>query len=157
MFGYILITLSVFLDISGGRMKSEADVITPPETLSPSLQEPAFDFPSLDYVLPNSSFCVETDEDGDPVRGEHALWRAVITQALMDAGSKSHKAEAKRDRLAALKWLTIKNPDFDTVCDHAGLAADYVRSMVKRALARGCQWRAEPGQGRRKRPPLKPS
>ena len=78
---------------------------------------------------------------------EPGLWRAVITQALMDASSQSRKMEAKRTREDALKWLTSDTSDFADVCDNAGLDADYVRSRALQALARGCEWRLPAGLG----------
>ena len=82
---------------------------------------------------------------------EPGLWRAVITQALMDAASQSRKSEAKRSRSAALAWLLDGSSDFETVCDHAGLDPDYVRSRARQALARGFEWRLPAGQGWRTR------
>lgn len=78
---------------------------------------------------------------------EPGLWRAVITQALMDAASQSRKSEARRSRHDALHWLLHEGTDFEAVCDHAGLNPDYVRSRARQALARGCQWRLPTGQG----------
>lgn len=82
---------------------------------------------------------------------EPGLWRAVITQALMDAASQSRKSEAKRTRSDALHWLLGEGTDFETVCDNAGLDPDYVRTRARRALARGCQWRLPVGEGWRAR------
>lgn len=82
---------------------------------------------------------------------EPGLWRAVITQALMDAASQSHKSEARRSRHDALEWLLNEGTDFEVVCDNAGLDPDYVRSRARQALARGCQWRLPVGQGWRTR------
>ncbi len=78
---------------------------------------------------------------------EPSLWRAVITQALMDAASQSSKTEARRSRSDALHWLLSSDSDFETVCDNAGLDPDYVRSRARQALARGCQWRLPIGEG----------
>ena len=82
---------------------------------------------------------------------EPGLWRAVITQALMDAASNSRKSEAKRIRHDALEWLLSNTEDFTIVCDNAGLDPDYVRSRARIALARNCQWRLPAGQGWRTR------
>lgn len=78
---------------------------------------------------------------------EPGLWRAVITQALVDAASKSRKSEAKRSRNDALTWLLGNDRDFEAVCDHAGFDPSYVRRRAKEALARGCHWRLPNGQG----------
>ncbi len=82
-------------------------------------------------------------DEFNPVRAEQALWRAVITQALMDAASKSKKMEAKYEKSQALCWLTGFSEDFKTVCELANLAPDYVRRSSIAALERDCKWRAE--------------
>ena len=78
---------------------------------------------------------------------EPGLWRAVITQALMDAASRSRKSEAKRSRNDAFNWLLSDSPDFESVCDNAGLDPDYVRTRARQALHRGFEWRLPAGQG----------
>jgi hypothetical protein len=78
---------------------------------------------------------------------EPGLWRAVITQALMDAASASHKPDIKRAKREALSWLLSYSSDFETVCDHAGLDPDYVRGRARIALARNCEWRLPAGLG----------
>ena len=85
--------------------------------------------------------------DGSFADHEPGLWRAVITQALMDAASRSRKSEAKRSRLDALKWLLSDNNDFEAVCDNAGFDPDYVRTRAREALGRNCEWRLPNGQG----------
>lgn len=84
-------------------------------------------------------------------RGEQALWTAVITQALMDAASRSHKREARKEKSLALSWLADGALDFQDVCDLAGLDPDYVARHAKHALARDCQWRLPAGEGWRSR------
>src|SRR5690242_3645195 len=71
------------------------------------------------------------EEPYNPVRGEMSVWRAVITQALMDAGSNSHKSEARTHKRMALAWLLEESEDFTTVCEYAGLEPCYVRRMIK--------------------------
>lgn len=78
---------------------------------------------------------------------EASLWRAVITQALMDAASRSRKPEAIRQRHEALEWLLGITRDFEIVCDNAGLDPDYVRTEARAALRRGFVWRLPAGQG----------
>lgn len=78
---------------------------------------------------------------------EPGLWRAVITQALMDAASQSRKSEAKRSRSAAMDWLLSNDSDFEYVCDNAGLDPDYVRTRARRALEQGFNWRLPNGEG----------
>ena len=90
-------------------------------------------------------FCALPAPDPDlQARAEIALWRAVITQALMDAGSESRKPEALYHKFEATAWLTGGGRDFTTVCDYAALDPRYVRRMAAQALAKGCKWRAEP-------------
>lgn len=104
---------------------------------------------SLEKLL--SQATADTNNKDINVQGELALWRAIITQALMDASSHSAKPEAQSDKHDAIMWLTHNTKDFTIVCDHAGLDADYVRRMTKRALLLDCKWRADPGKGKRTR------
>jgi len=83
------------------------------------------------------------------VRGETALWAAVITQAMMDALSKADNSEANYHKFEAINWLTGNSKNFITVCHHAGLDPDYVRRKAKRALSSPVAWRAEAGKGKR--------
>ena len=76
------------------------------------------------------------------IRGEQALWRAVITQALMDASSKSKKMELKYEKSQSLCWLTSNSNDYRMVCDYAGFDPTYIREQSIEALKRDCQWRA---------------
>lgn len=78
---------------------------------------------------------------------EPGLWRAVITQALMDAASHSRKSEAKRSRSDALAWLLSGSRDFEAVCDNAGFEPGYVRQRAQEALRRGFEWRLPNGKG----------
>lgn len=84
-----------------------------------------------------------------PVRGETALWVAVITQAMMDALSKAKNNEARYHKYEAINWLTGNSKNFVTVCLNAGLDPNYVRRKAKRAIASPTLWRAEPGKGKR--------
>lgn len=87
---------------------------------------------------------IDTESSPEPVnmiRGEMALWKAVITQALMDAGSESTKAEAVQEKKKAIRWLLGHSDDFITVCLNAGLEPGYVRQKALAALERGCVWR----------------
>lgn len=77
----------------------------------------------------------------DPIKAERALWSAVITQALMDAGSASKKPEAQHEKAKAIRWLLGNSEDFITVCQNADLDPHYVREKAKAAIDRGCIWR----------------
>lgn len=83
------------------------------------------------------------------MKGESALWRAVITQALQDAGSKSKKREMIFHRNDATAWLRGMTEDFAVVCLEAGMNPEYVRWKAREALARGCVWRKPKGAGPR--------
>jgi hypothetical protein len=100
---------------------------------------------SISYLCLSPS--VDQSGMGSFADHEPGLWRAVITQALMDAASQSRKSEAKQSRAAALKWLLTDSPDFEAVCDNAGFEPGYVRRRAKEALERGFQWRLPSGQG----------
>ncbi len=78
---------------------------------------------------------------------EPSLWKAVITQALMDAASNSHKDDAGRAKRDAIAWLLNDSPDFEYVCDNAGLDPSYVRRKAIEALGRNCRWRLPAGEG----------
>lgn len=78
---------------------------------------------------------------------EPSLWKAVITQALMDAASNSNKSEACKAKRDAISWLLSDSSDFEYVCDNAGLDPDYVRTKVRQALSRQCRWRLPAGEG----------
>lgn len=83
------------------------------------------------------------------VRGENALWVAVITQAMMDALNRSRHPESLYHKHAAIEWLTGGGKDFAMVCSFAGLDPNYVRRMAKKAIASPTLWRAAPGKGER--------
>lgn len=85
----------------------------------------------------------------DTARGETSLWVAVITQAMMDALSRSRHPEQQHHKQAALNWLTGNSKDFFLVCSLAGMDPDYVRRKAKKSLVSPIAWRAAPGQGQR--------
>ncbi len=85
----------------------------------------------------------------DTARGETALWIAVITQAMMDALSRSRHPEHRYHKHAATEWLSGNSKDFILVCVLADMDPDYVRCKAKRALMSPVAWRAAPGEGKR--------
>lgn len=89
------------------------------------------------------------EKDFNPTRGERALWVAVITQAMMDALSRSQNAEARFHKHEAINWITGNNPGFTLVCLLAGFDPSYIRRKCKRALIAPRPWRAEAGKGKR--------
>ena len=80
-------------------------------------------------------------DPSDTKKGEKAMWRGVITQALMDAGSNSKKPQMKYNRAQAIAWLSSMGEDFITVCSLADMDPIYVRRKAKEAIARGCIWK----------------
>ncbi len=105
--------------------------------------------PGKRSVLRKTSGLEWLDEEDKirPVRGERALWRAVILQALEDAASNTQKPAGKYHKIEALNWLEGRGEDFAMVCDLAGLLPKDVRCAAKRALLNGCKWRLPAGQG----------
>lgn len=93
-------------------------------------------FKELQYSIP-------VEQEADRQCAHRALWRAVITQALMDAGSNSKKIEMKKEKARAIAWLNSDSEDFIEVCE----MADYNPAVVKRkalmAIKNGCKWREE--------------
>lgn len=80
---------------------------------------------------------------------ETSLWVAVISQAMVDALSKSKKSEAIYQKHEAINWLTGNSKDFVDVCIAANLNPDYVRRKAKHAISNPSPWRAEAGKGKR--------
>ena len=69
------------------------------------------------------------DIDRDP---NVILWRAVISNALLDACSENR---ARRlDLIEARKWLLTDRRDFDLVCQLALLDPDQVRALAKKTI-----------------------
>lgn len=90
------------------------------------------------------------------IRGEAALWRAVILQALLDATSTCPSPESRHQRYLAQTWFLRRNADFHTVCDLALLEADYVLTHVKEVLQQSqTDWRAQAGMGERYARPVR--
>ena len=81
---------------------------------------------------------IDLDEYACRNRG---LWCAVITQALMDAGSNSKKTRDKKAKIDAIKWLREDSSYFLEVCFRANLDPKYVKRKAAEALNRGCKWR----------------
>lgn len=81
--------------------------------------------------------------------GEKALWQAVITQALTDAGSQSKKMEAKFNRAQAIAWFSKRNPDFQLVCALADRDVDYVFERAQAAIRKNCKWRKDPSDNQK--------
>lgn len=99
------------------------------------------------YTQGNAPYDPSLAEPYNMVASEQAVWRAVIVQALMDASSNSKKQENLQSKQEALVWLRGNSKDFLEVCQNAGFEPEFVRDMAKKALEKGCAWRAAPGTG----------
>jgi len=75
------------------------------------------------------------------LNGLKSIWRAVITQALIDAASNSKKRENLKAKREAKTWLLGESEDFFDICCLADLNPSYVKKKAKLALARNCVWR----------------
>ena len=64
-------------------------------------------------------------------KSEIALWKAVILQALLDLQTTSKKKIANTYRVKALMWFNLKNEEFLTVCNYAGLDPKYVYAKAQ--------------------------
>lgn len=88
-----------------------------------------------------------SDPDDYPlVRGEIAMWRAVLAQALTDAVSKSPRFEERKPIRDAKKWLGERSADFDEVCDMAMLDPHVVHKQCRNALTTGWVLRKPTGE-----------
>ena len=77
-------------------------------------------------VEENTDFEYRYSNDNLYFKSEIALWKAVILQALVDLQSNSKKKIANTYRIKALMWFNLKNEEFLTVCNYAGLDPKYV-------------------------------
>ncbi len=106
--------------------------------ISPS--ESFVDFPSNDGEVGSPS-SVSTGFASNNKLGEHALFRAVIMQALLDSVSNSKRMEDVLEKQKAINWFSLDNPDFITVCKMADLNPHWVYVRAKKAISSGCKWR----------------
>ncbi|MDX2074493.1 MAG: hypothetical protein SFX19_09065 [Alphaproteobacteria bacterium] len=78
---------------------------------------------------------------------EESLWKAVITQAVVDACSRNPRTDYLSYKKEATQWLTGGSEDFIDVCLRAGLDPDHVRMQAKKSLMHPSLWRAAPKTG----------
>ncbi len=76
--------------------------------------------------LDTEDFNYKYSNDNLYYKSEIALWKAVILQAMLDLQTNSKKKIANTYRVKALMWFNLKNEDFLTVCNYAGLDPLYV-------------------------------
>ena len=81
---------------------------------------------SISNVKTDKDFNYKYNNDNIYYKSEIALWKAVILQALVDLQSNSKKKIANTYRVKSLMWFNLKNKDFITVCNYAGLDPQYV-------------------------------
>ena len=96
---------------------------------------------SFDYIQDDSNIIFSNEYHEEGKRGELALWRAVITQALMDARSKVNKREMKIEQSRAVSWLSGMSDDFIQVCMFADLDPEIIREKSRTAITEGRDWR----------------
>jgi hypothetical protein len=70
------------------------------------------------------------------VRGERALWRSVLIQALQDAIRERGNRYVMHDRTTSRIWLRLNNPDFRTVCEYAGYDPHTIYEKYQRTVKR---------------------
>lgn len=78
---------------------------------------------------------------------EVSLWKAVILQALLDAGSNSSTKYMVKAKREALQWLFGNSIDFEDVCCMCDLDPRYVRRKVAYARSSDFTWRLPTGEG----------
>lgn len=84
-------------------------------------------------------------------QGEEAMWRAVITQAILDAcmqateGKLAQYKKLEQHKQDAIKWLLTGGEDFLDVCERACLDPKTVRRKAKKAIMNPSWWRTEAG------------
>lgn len=107
-----------------------------PRILPPAFAEGAERGPTAQLHGAGTFVDAAPHDDPETVR-HHALWRAVISQQLMDAKNISQKHEKQLRKKEAIEWLFHNACDFSMVCDLAGWEPDYVRSLCVTAQAHG--------------------
>lgn len=75
-------------------------------------------------------------EPHEPQRACQTLWRAVLTQMMTDAISRSGKPEAVQHRREARRWIHSFSRDFRMVCYYAGYDPRWVREKMEAFLTR---------------------
>ena len=86
---------------------------------------------------PSASPTPQEDTSKYPlIRGEIALWSAVILQALLDSQLKSNKGDAQKWKREALHFLTSNSPWFQNVCDMAFKDPHYTYIQIQQVLSR---------------------
>src|SRR3712207_1791310 len=70
--------------------------------------------------------------------GEQRLWRAVLANALREAWGRAGQPPSGRAQGGEVEqarlWFSLRNPDFHTVCEFAGLDAQRVHNQAWRII-----------------------
>ena len=82
------------------------------------------------YCGINVSHSCNSDAENSKIRGEVALWRAVVLQQLIDLKSQSKKRRNQQTKKNAYNWFMRDENDDDVkeICDYA----DYNYNDVKK-------------------------
>ena len=75
------------------------------------------------------NICYEHEEDQEN-QSMLNLWRAVISQAIIDAVSNSRKKKNILYKKRAITWIDAADNNFRDVCDLANLDYDEVRKRI---------------------------
>ena len=97
------------------------------------------------YTKGNLELKVNEDNlfTNEELHSYHSLWKAVITQALIDPSSNSKKKFSRKNKLEAIRWLTSKDEEvgLKKVCQLADINYKNISCKIKNALLKGCKWR----------------
>lgn len=71
---------------------------------------------------------------GSDCKGEIALWKSVITQALLDATIQQNDIQSKAIRHKAKAWFNITNKDFIQICEMANLEPSIIQKKALQTI-----------------------
>lgn len=78
---------------------------------------------------------------------EVRLYKAILTQALIDASNISSSPEAKKHELEAKNWIFGNSDYFKEVCYNAEISPDFMRQITKEAIRLNSVKKSESYQG----------
>lgn len=84
---------------------------------------------------------VSSENDHQEYCSYRSVWRATITQAVIDATSKSSKTADIVERNAVLSWFSLNSSGFLTVCALADLNPEFVLERIKLAIKHPEKWK----------------
>lgn len=65
---------------------------------------------------------------------EVCLYKAILTQALIDASNTSNSSEAKKPELEAKNWIFGDSNYFKEVCYNADVNPDFMKQITREAI-----------------------